>query len=189
MKERYVKQLKELEETATRKGDTNSATAAQEAIAWMETGPSFIIAPTGRTDELKKLQLDYLKAIQDAAKPINEAFLDNLKNLAQLETNKGDADAILAVKQEVERMKADTQSPFQGTKWVSYWQGPDTVQLGIDGRLTADWHEFHVTGYWTTDKNNTEVVETDDDGKVTRYQLNADKNLVRGDSELFYPVK
>jgi hypothetical protein len=91
--------------------------------------------------------------------------------------DKGDADAVVAVKKEIRKM--ETESHFSG-KWTSPSNGVSVIQFKSQGRFVEDWKgSNHFEGHWEVDKDKGGVVVTRSDGWVLHFQINSQGHLIR----------
>jgi hypothetical protein len=130
--------------------------------------------------ELTDLKSKYESDVQDAVSPITIQYLDDLKDLLKMELNKGDADAVTAVQNEIKRINAG--APYLGTTWRAkkLWGADSTITFKSGGKSIEDWKDDHrIEGQWKLGKDDTEIIVTRADGSVFHFKLDDKGNLER----------
>jgi hypothetical protein len=130
--------------------------------------------------ELTSLKAEYQNKIQDAIKPIQDSYRDDLKRLLQTELLKGDAVAAIAVKKEI--LTTLPGYPFTGT-W-SNKDGSSVIEFSSGGVYSEKWNGQIVKGHWKADDYSDCTVNDPDNPAgsnyvVLHFHLNESGDLVR----------
>jgi len=153
----------------------------------------------GEVRELSSLRDSWIRAREQALKPIDDKYASALRALKDKLTKSGDLEGALQVDAELKQRTQSleqlpavaTLSKFAGTSWENRQAGSQ-IDFLTRGRFLEEFGGNKSPGTWklSSDPDTVEVIYDQDKTKTLVYKLNSKNQiLTRSDNLIYTPIK
>lgn len=186
--DRYLPKLEELKKQLTFKGDIRGAVAVEDVITKMSDGQSLEQQGDKDPQELKEIKKNYMVELETAIKPVRSLHLAKLEVLKQQLALSGALKVALAVEQEMEKVKAESEKKprnIEGHFFVRAYNIDDLATIIVNEqkiievgfRNDSSWVE--INSYLHSGDNLIKFILDDFGGGYTySFQLKHDQTIL-----------